>query len=66
VSSIIKPFYQAKAEFEEAYVRRVLKEAKGNVSHAAKLADKDRKDFYSLMNRTGVVANEYRPAHRKS
>ncbi len=47
-------FRDAKTEFERAYVERVLKETSGNMSEAARLAGKDRKDFYDLTRRTGV------------
>ena len=54
------PFKQAKREFERAYVERVLRETKGNVTAAAVVAGKDRKDFYDLIRRTGVNPESFR------
>lgn len=54
------PFQQAKREFEAGYVRRLLLLTAGNVSRAADLAGKARKDFYALLSRNGVDPAEYR------
>jgi two-component system, NtrC family, response regulator GlrR len=53
-------FQTARREFEAAYCRFLLSRTGGNVSTSALLAGKDRKDFYYLMNRCGVVANDFR------
>ncbi len=47
----IPTFHVAKRAFEREYVLRVLREAGGNISEAARIAGKDRKDFYDLMQR---------------
>lgn len=60
----ILPFKRAKREFEKGYVQRILKRTGGNVSAAARIARKDRKDFHDLMRRCGVDANVYRERKR--
>jgi two-component system response regulator GlrR len=50
----VPPFHAAKREFEVSYVQRLLLLTEGNVSRAAELAGKARKDFYALMSRARV------------
>jgi len=50
----VPPFHTAKRDFELSYVQRLLLLTEGNVSRAAELAGKARKDFYALMARTQV------------
>ncbi len=45
-------FRNAKAGFERDYVARALRITSGNVAAAARLAAKDRKDFYELMKKS--------------
>ena len=54
------PFSQAKRDFEQAYVHRLLILTEGNVTRAAELAGKARKDFYALMARNQVDPGEFR------
>jgi two-component system response regulator GlrR len=56
----IPPFRKAKTEFERNYVIQALLTTKGNVAAAARLAGKDRKDFYDLMNKHGIHPENYR------
>jgi len=56
----IDTFRAMKAAFEITYVQLVLRESGGNVSRAAKLAGKERKDFYDLMRRCEVTPKAYR------
>ena len=58
-------FRDAKAEFERAYVETALTETNGNMSEAARLAGKDRKDFYDLARRAGVNPVAFRKAAKK-
>lgn len=53
ISRVVE-FRVAKRAFERAYVEQVLEAAEGNVSRAAELAGKERKDFYDLMRRSGA------------
>jgi two-component system response regulator GlrR len=57
-------FRQAKQRFERGYIDRVLELAAGNVTRAARLAGKDRKDFYDLMRRHGVEPGAFRDRER--
>lgn len=54
------PFHQAKREFEAGYVRRLLLLTGGNVSRAAEMAGKARKDFYALLSRNSIDPAEFR------
>jgi len=42
------------------YVESVLRRCGGNISRAARLAKKDRKDFYDVIRRTGVNPQDFR------
>ena len=44
-------FDEARASFERDYLSQLLRITEGNVSHAARLAKRNRSDFYSLLNR---------------
>ena len=56
----VPSFKQAKRAFETRYVRGLLRRCGGNISRAARLAKKDRKDFYDVIRRTGVDPGEFR------
>jgi two-component system response regulator GlrR len=56
----IPSFKEAKRAFEARYVRGVLQRCGGNISRAARLARKDRKDFYDVIRRTGIDPAEFR------
>ena len=45
---------EARDTFERAYLQSVLQRSNGNVSAAAKLAERNRTDFYDLMRRHGL------------
>jgi two-component system response regulator GlrR len=53
-------FKEAKRAFETRYVVGLLRRCGGNISRAARLAKKDRKDFYDVIRRTGVDPAEFR------
>jgi two-component system response regulator GlrR len=54
------PFQSAKREFEAGYIRRLLQLTSGNITQAAELAGKARKDFYALLSRNGIEPRQYR------
>jgi two-component system response regulator GlrR len=56
----VPAFRDAKRAFEREYVVRVLRMCKGNISKAARIAKKDRKDFYDVMRRNSIVPQDYR------
>jgi two-component system, NtrC family, response regulator GlrR len=53
-------FKKAKEEFVRNYLAQCLEVARGNVAAAARLAVKDRKDFYDLMKRHHLDPSRYR------
>ena len=56
----VPSFKEAKRAFETRYVTGLLRRCGGNISRAARLAKKDRKDFYDVIRRTGVDPQEFR------
>ena len=56
----IPSFKEAKRAFERRYVIGLLRRCEGNISRAARLAKKDRKDFYDVIRRTNVDPTEFR------
>jgi two-component system response regulator GlrR len=59
-SDDVPSFKDAKRAFETRYVIGLLRRCGGNISRAARLAKKDRKDFYDVIRRTGVDPSEFR------
>jgi len=58
--SAFPTFRDAKKRFERDYIRQAMERAGGNVTRAALLAGKDRKDFYDLMRRHTVNPQLFR------
>ena len=56
----VPSFKEAKRAFETRYVVGLLRRCGGNISRAARLARKDRKDFYDVIRRTGVDPASFR------
>ena len=56
----VPSFKEAKRAFETRYVESLLRRCAGNISRAARLARKDRKDFYDVIRRTGVDPARFR------
>lgn len=59
-SDEVPSFKEAKRAFETRYVVGLLRRCQGNISRAARLAKKDRKDFYDVIRRTGVDPSQFR------
>jgi len=59
-SAEVPSFKEAKRAFETRYVQSLLRRCDGNISRAARLAKKDRKDFYDVIRRTGVNPSDFR------
>lgn len=59
-------FDEARAEFTRSYLRQLLELAEGNVSRAARLAERNRTDFYKLLNRHDVDPAEFKQAGTES
>jgi two-component system response regulator GlrR len=56
----VPSFKEAKLAFEMRYVIGLLRRCSGNISRAARLARKDRKDFYDVIRRTGIDPSDFR------
>ena len=56
----VPSFKDAKRAFETRYVEGLLRRCSGNISRAARMAKKDRKDFYDVIRRTGVDPGQFR------
>ena len=55
-------FDEARDEFTRGYLTQLLQITKGNVSQAARLAKRNRTDFYKLLTRHGVQPDEFKKA----
>lgn len=53
-------FQQARDHFERDYLAKLLKITAGNVSQAARIAQRNRTEFYKLLNRHHLVAGSFR------
>ncbi|BAU56404.1 sigma 54-interacting transcriptional regulator [Halorhodospira halochloris] len=58
----VPPLAQARESFEREYLIRLLKLTEGNVSRAAKLAGRNRTEFYRLLGRHELRAADFKPA----
>ncbi|MBI2768994.1 MAG: sigma 54-interacting transcriptional regulator [Burkholderiales bacterium] len=54
------PFDEARRQFEREYLTQLLKLTAGNVSQAAKLAQRNRTDFYSLLGRHQIEPGAFK------
>ena len=56
----IQTLKEAKQEFERKYLISVLRVTNGNVANAARIAGRNRTEFYKLLNQHGLEAGEFR------
>lgn len=56
------PLDLAKQQFELQYLTQLLKTTQGNVAQAAKLAQRNRTEFYRLLERHHIQANQFKSA----
>ncbi|MHC1742795.1 MAG: sigma-54-dependent transcriptional regulator [Syntrophobacteraceae bacterium] len=60
----VEPFREAKARFvegfEKGYIEKLLLLHRGNISRAARSAQKDRRAFWELIRKHGIDAERYR------
>lgn len=54
-------FEEARRRFEYDYLTRLLKLTQGSVTQAAKLAKRNRTEFYKLLQRHGIEATHFKP-----
>lgn len=64
VPRAVPTFQEARAAFERDYLIQVLLISEGNVTQAARLADRNRTDFYKLLKRNNLEPSNFkhRPA----
>ena len=56
----LSPFAAARDEFEYDYLRSLLQSTDGNVSQAARLAERNRSEFYKLLRKHSLEPDEFR------
>jgi two-component system response regulator GlrR len=56
----LPPLKEARDAFERLYLVEVLKRSSGNVSAAARVAGRNRTDFYELLRRHGISQAEFK------
>jgi len=54
-------FNEARAGFERSYLVKVLKITEGNVTQAARIAGRNRTDFYKLLGRHSLEPSAFKP-----
>ncbi|MDX9708688.1 MAG: sigma 54-interacting transcriptional regulator [Trichloromonas sp.] len=52
---------EARRTFEQDYLVRLMQMTRGNVSQAARIADRNRTDFYKLLQRHHIVPQLFKP-----
>ncbi|MBL4901520.1 sigma 54-interacting transcriptional regulator [Desulfotalea psychrophila] len=53
-------FDEAKREFEQRYLVQLLQTTRGNVAWAARIANRNRTDFYKILNRHNIVPSLFK------
>jgi DNA-binding NtrC family response regulator len=56
----LKPFQEAKQDFEVEYLKLVLEKARGNISLAARLTDIPRQNLYEKLSKYGIDKEAFR------
>ncbi|WP_409429874.1 two-component system response regulator GlrR [Pantoea sp.] len=59
-SSVLPTFAEARNAFELNYLRKLLQMTKGNVTNAARLAGRNRTEFYKLLARHELDASDFK------
>lgn len=59
-NSALPTFVEARNQFELNYLRKLLQMTKGNVTHAARLAGRNRTEFYKLLSRHELDASDFK------
>ena len=57
----ILPFEEARRNFERDYLSRLLKATNGSVAQAARLAQRNRTEFYKLLDRHQLTPSSFKP-----
>ncbi|MCL2892693.1 two-component system response regulator GlrR [Brenneria tiliae] len=59
-NTALPTFVEARHQFELNYLRKLLQIAKGNVTQAARMAGRNRTEFYKLLGRHELDANDFK------
>lgn len=59
-NTVLPTFVEAKNHFELNYLRKILQISKGNVTQAARMAGRNRTEFYKLLSRHELDANDFK------
>jgi len=59
-NSVLPTFVEARNQFELNYLRKLLQMTKGNVTNAARLAGRNRTEFYKLLSRHELDASDFK------
>ncbi len=59
-NTVLPTFVEARGQFELNYLRKLLQITKGNVTHAARMAGRNRTEFYKLLARHELDANDFK------
>lgn len=61
----VVPYKRAVEDFKKGYIVRLLEFTRGNVSKAAKLADKYRPDFSNLVQKYNIKPDDFKKSEKK-
>jgi len=59
-NTALPTFVEARNQFELNYLRKLLQITKGNVTHSARMAGRNRTEFYKLLARHELDANDFK------
>ncbi|HBV6022105.1 TPA: two-component system response regulator GlrR [Klebsiella aerogenes] len=59
-NTALPTFVEARNQYELNYLRKLLQITKGNVTHAARMAGRNRTEFYKLLSRHELDANDFK------
>ena len=59
-NTALPTFVEARNQFELNYLRKLLQLTQGNVTHAARMAGRNRTEFYKLLSRHELDANDFK------
>ena len=59
-NTALPTFVEARNQFELNYLRKLLQITKGNVTHAARMAGRNRTEFYKLLSRHELDAHDFK------
>lgn len=59
-NTVLPTFAEARNQFELHYLRKLLQITKGNVTQAARMAGRNRTEFYKLLSRHSLDGNDFK------